>query len=72
MKNENFRDRKKSKFFIENCMKMKIFEIENFRKFSISKFSDDNFIIDPDFLLINRSWNSKKKYLSQSGGSLQK
>ena len=33
---ENFRDRKKSKIFIENCMKMKIFEIEKNRNFLIS------------------------------------
>ena len=51
---------KNSKIFIEICMKMKNFEIEKFRKFSISKFSDDNFIIDPDFLLVNRSFHSKK------------
>ena len=74
-----------SKFFIFIQMSMQIFEIfgiENFRNFSISKFfhfhtnfpiskfSNDNFIIAPDFLLINRSWNSKKKNLSQSCGSL--
>ena len=30
---------KKSIIFIENCMEMKNFEIENFRKFSIPKIS---------------------------------
>ena len=39
---EIFWDRKfskKNKIFIENSMKMKIFEIKKFRNFSISKFS---------------------------------
>ena len=52
-----FRKFLRSKIFIENCMKMKNFEIENFRKISISKIfkfstlSCSNFLSNQYFLI---------------------
>ena len=49
-------DLKKFKIFIENCMKMENFEIENFRFFSISKIFECRFQVAPTFFVFNKKF----------------
>ena len=45
-----------SKMFIGNCMKMKTFEIETIRFFSVSKIFERRFQVALTFLVFKKSW----------------